>query len=209
MFTRAPFLGQVPLRPPSLGCGGMMILPQEEEVRPQETPSGMLGCEAHRPNHIEGCSKCRKKKRRDWTLKDQGAPSGMISMRGRVLGDARHSHALGQTCPLPGSAADPANFGPDVACQLTASGDVICSNNIIYSGSCPHAPKPNVSGVAGNIPGTNVPQAPPPLTAAAVSTPAAPGAPAAPAAPASSPIPVAGIAVGGIAVLGLAYLLFR
>lgn len=208
MFTRAPFLGQVPLRP-RMACG-MMPLPDhtEEETFARQAPSGMLGCEEHRPNHIEGCAKCRRKKKKDWTLTQNA--SQMISRGGTqsvLLGDARHSHSMGQTCPLPGSSADPANFGPDVACQKTAGGDIICSNNVIYSGSCPHAPAVNVPGVAANMPGTTVPQAPPPLTAAAVSTPAA--APAGAAAPAAATPSALPIVAGVVGVGALAFLLFR
>ncbi len=210
MLTRTPFLGQVPLRP-RLACG-MMPLPnysEEDETTARQAPSGMLGCEDHRPNHIEGCSKCRRKRKRDWTLTQQEEPSEMISRRGSqsvLRGDTRHSHAMGQICPLPGSSSDPANFGPDVACQKTASGDVICSNNVIYSGSCPHAPAVNVPGVAANMPGTTVPQAPPPLSAAAVSTPAAAPGAVAPSAAAPSTLPI----VAGVVGVGvLALLLFR
>lgn len=210
MFNQAPFLGQVNLRP-ALGCGGWIVPPPDEnETVMVQEPSQMMGCDVHR-SPVMGCAKCKRKKR-DWTLvspdEDQ-IPSRMMGRR-ILIGDARHPHYLGQTCPAPGGSADPSTFGPDVACQRTASGDIICSNNVIYSGSCPHAPAVNVPGVAGSIPGTNIPQAPPPLSAGAApaATPsAAPGTVPA-AAPASSTLPVLGIAAGGLAVAGLAYALF-
>lgn len=102
------------------------------------------------------CPKCRRRKSEDWTLAGRRAKCGLT---------------LGQTCPLPGGSADPSTFGPEVACQRTASGDIICSNNVIYSGSCPHAPQPNVSGVAENMPGTSIPKAPAPLSSSPAAAP--------------------------------------
>jgi len=215
MFNQAPFLGQVRLRP-ALGCGGWILPPpgEDNEAVMVQEPSQMMGCERHR-SPVMGCPKCRRKKKPDWTLGPaetaEEAPSEMMGRRRILIGDARHPHYLGQTCPAPGGSADPATFGPDVACQRTASGDIICSNNVIYSGSCPHAPQPNVPGVAGNIPGTNIPQAPPPLSAGAApaATPSGAATPAAaPATAASSVLPTLGIAAGGLAVAGLAYALF-
>jgi hypothetical protein len=213
MFNQAPFLGQVRLRP-ALGCGGWIVPPPGEEhstVQVQE-PSQMMGCDRHHAP-VMGCPKCRRKKK-DWTLVSADevdeASSEMLGVRRTrriLIGDARHPHYLGQSCPAPGGSADPSTFGPDVACQRTASGDIICSNNVIYTGSCPNAPAVNVPGVAGNIPGTNIPQAPAPLGAATASaaTPyAAPGTVPA----ASSILPTLGIAAGGLAVAGLAYALF-
>jgi len=211
MLNQAPFLGQVRLRP-ALSCGGWIVPPPGEEqdtVMVQE-PSQMMGCDRHR-SPVMGCPKC-KRKRRDWTLvsPDEEMPQGRMAGRRRILiGDARHPHHLGQTCPAPGGSADPSTFGPDVACQRTASGDIICSNNVIYSGSCPHAPAVNVPGVAGSIPGTNIPQAPPPLSAAASALPVPPtGAAPAASAPSSGVLPTVGIAAGALAVAGLAYALF-
>lgn len=210
MFNQAPFLGQVRLRP-AMGCGGWIVPPpgEEDNTFMVQEPSQMMGCDQHR-NPVMGCPKCKRKKR-DWTLVAPEESSEMVgSRRSRriVIGDARHPHYLGQTCPAPGGSADPATFGPDVACQRTASGDIICSNNVIYSGSCPHAPAPNVPGVAGNIPGTNIPQAPPPLSAGASALPVPPTGTAPVAAPSSGALPTVGIAAGALAVAGLAYALF-
>lgn len=112
---------------------------------------------------------------------------------------AGHSR-LGQVCPNPGSSFDPSTFGPEVACQRTSSGDIICSNNVIYSGSCPMAPSVNVDGTAPDNNG--IPMAPAPLTSAATSSTTPGGV----VAPSSFPIlPVVGVAAAGVlAILLLA-----
>lgn len=108
----------------------------------------------------------------------------------------RPACGLGQTCPVGGAPTLPA----DTACQQTSTGDIICSNGVVYSKDCPYAPKVNVEGVAADVGGA--PQTPAPLSAAAPVT-------ATPPAPAGSGInPL--IAVAGAALLGgIAYLIFK
>jgi hypothetical protein len=157
---------------------------------PMPVRHSAIGCPMHDESEEEelSCATCRKRKTEDWTLEGQRAKCG-----------------LSQTCPRPGSSADPSTFGPEVACQKTASGDIICSNNVIYSADCPHAPKINVPGVAENMPGTDVPKPPPPLTVGAATQ-----APSAPYEPAAAPAPSGGVSpllVGG-GVLALATIIF-
>lgn len=110
---------------------------------------------------------------------------------------SRHmaGHArLGQICPTPGGSADPSTFGPEVACQRTSAGDIICSNNVIYSAGCPVAANININvdGIAAESNG--VPIAPAPLSVSNGGVPTVPSS-----APASFPIlPVAGVAAAGI-----------
>lgn len=200
MFNAGPFLGQVALRPPTLGCGGGFIPAPSEPDREEE--SRMMGCAEHGGRYTIGCPSCRRRKRRDWTLEAR-TPSDMNGthrierhgiMAGRVLGQ-------GAVCT-----AKPPVITPDMNCQRTDQGDVICSNNVIYSGTCPNAPAVNYPGVAPNMPGTTTPQAPPYKSAqeAAGTAPMAPQA----GEPSSSTLPVVGVVAGGIAIAGIAFLLF-
>lgn len=208
MYT-APFLGQVRLRPAVMGCGGGFIPAPLEQDRSEEE-SQMMGCAEHGGRYVIGCPSCKRRKRRDWTLEAQPSSEMVGShrterhgiMAGRILGQ-------GAVCT-----AQPPVITPDMNCQRTESGDIICSNNVIYSGTCPNAPAVNYPGVAPHMPGTNIPKAPPYKTAeeiaAGITLPvqqAVPGAPQA-GAPPSSTLPVVGIVAGGVVIAGLAYLLF-
>lgn len=202
MFKSAPFLGQVPLRPPTMGCG---FTPPPLEPDREEKQQMVMGCDEHRGRYVVGCAKCKRKKKPHWTLETQ-YPSEMVGisrterhgkMAGRVLGQ-------GPVC-----VARPPVIGPDMNCQRTEQGDIICSNGLIYSGTCPNAPAVNYPGVAPNVAGTTNPQAPPYKSAAEAAAPSPGGAAPTIAEPPSSTLPVAGIVVGGLVVLGLAVVLLK
>lgn len=152
-----------------------------------------------------GCPKC-KKKRRVWTLEP---PSEMLGMSRRERHGPKAGKVLGQGAIC---TPQPPTITPDMNCQKTQDGNIICSNNVIYSGTCPYAPAVNYPGVASTMPGTNIPKAPPYKTAEEIAA----GGPVAPrpqgatavVSPPSEALPVAGMALGGLAIAGLAYLLF-
>lgn len=112
-------------------------------------------------------------------------------------GARRQAAALGQVC----ATKKPVGL----RCQKTASGDVVCSDGVVYSGECPNTPDVNIPGIAEVDPATNAPKAP----AAPGVTPIAPipGA-AAPAAPAASsgmdPLAVGALGLVGVGLLYLA-----
>lgn len=210
MFQSSPFLGQVPLRPPTMGCGGGFIpAPLESDREEQQM---VMGCDEHRNRFVVGCAKCKRKKKPDWTLETQSSSEMVGTYRterhGRLAG-----RRLGQgaVCTV-----KPPVITAETNCQLTEGKDIICSNGVIYSGTCPNAPTVNYPGIAPNKPGTTTPQAPPYMTPEEAATgpgaplpaEAAPPMPNAPTAPSKS-LPVVGIVAGGLVVVGLTYLLLR
>lgn len=173
-------------------------------------------CRYHGPYQEEeeegiaiGCPKC-KKKRRVWTLEPS---SGMLG----ASRWERHGKHVGTFLGQEGAICTPRppTITPDMNCQKTQDGNIICSNNVIYSADCPYAPAVNYPGVAPVLPGANAPKAPPYKTAEeiAAGSPAAapagiPGGPTVIVEPPSSALPVAGMILGGAAIAGLAYLVF-
>lgn len=202
MFNSRPFLGQVPLRPRNLGCaGGFLPAPEEWE----EEPSAMMGCYLHE-NEEEGvaigCAKCKKKKKTDWSVEEQ-PPSEMVGTFRTERHGIMAGTPLGQNDVCP---ARPPIITAEMNCQRTETGSIICSNNVIYSATCPNSPPANYPGVAPNMPGTNIPKAPP--YKGAEDAPPSNGGVTMPSEPATSSLPVVGLVAGGLAVAGLAYLVF-
>jgi hypothetical protein len=101
---------------------------------------------------------------------------------------------MGQICAIsPVSSAG-------MSCQKTSTGDVICSNNIVYAADCPNSPAVNYPGVAVNVAG--VPTPPPAPGAAGVAP--LPGA-----VPADTGVSPILIGAGALAALGLVFLAFK
>lgn len=211
MFKSAPFLGQVNLRPPSMGCGGGFIpAPAESDG---EEPK-MMGCDKHRGHYVIGCSKCKMRRKPDSTLESQ-PPSRMVGtyptirhvfMAGRYLGQTKSS------TPQAVCLVNAPVTTPDMNCQRTSTGDIICSDGVIHSGTCPYAPAVNYPGVAEdmNVGGTQIPKTPPSGSGGVAIPSPIPGGTTAPAPSApSSVLPVVGLVGGGALILGLGYLLFK
>lgn len=176
-------------------------MPQREE----------LGC-SHTEEEGEelGCDKCKKKRRimqmqgRQNASLEEARPEKRatcpVCSRGKGslwMGGARAyvQCGLGQQCPI-GVTGRISNEGMN--CQHTSNGDIICSNNVIYGGTCPHAPEVNYAGVAEDRNGFPVaPPAPAPGQAAGGATTGGTGI--------SSTV----AAVGGLGLLTLALILFK
>jgi len=103
---------------------------------------------------------------------------------------------LGQICAVKPVSSDGMN------CQKTTTGDIICSNGIVYAADCPNSPTVNYPGVAENV-GNNAKPPPAPSAAAPVGTvPAA-------ATPADSGISPLAIGAGALVGIGLLFLIFK
>ena len=122
-----------------------------------------------------GCDKCKRMRKK---------MRAIAEMSGRRVN-------LGQTCSV-----NPAPTG--LNCQLTSTGDIICSNGELYAKDCPNAPVVNVVGVAQDVNGAPTP--PPAPTS---------GTTGGPTGTFLDEIPPLGLAAGGIAIAGILYAMFK
>jgi hypothetical protein len=97
---------------------------------------------------------------------------------------------LGQICAVKPVSSDSMN------CQKTTTGDVICSNGIVYAADCPNSPAVNYPGVAENV--GNTPKTPPVPSASAPAG-----------APSDSGISPILIGAGALVGIGLLYAIFK